>query len=109
MLDSEVHHLRPALAGVIREFETQPDIESFLSQKDSHDTVRFRQAIGVLVRLIMESHGWKTTGRKGSLGTRVKVAPGTADPGAYRNSSGLSVWFTRAEHYEKASPEAHTA
>src|SRR5689334_2620021 len=58
MRDSETHHLRPALAGVIREFESQPEIERFLSKQDSHKTVRFRQAIGVLVRIIMEFHRW---------------------------------------------------
>ncbi len=102
MFESEIHHDRPALAGVIKEFEALPDIAKFFETNDSHNTTRFRQAVGVLVRVIMESHDWKTTGRKGSLGTRTKVAPGTTTPGAYRNTSGLSIWFTRAERYDRA-------
>ena len=57
---------------------------------DGHVTTRFRQAIGVVVRIIMESHGWKTTGRKGSLGVRVKAPTRTATAGAYHNTGGLA-------------------
>ena len=63
-------------------------------------TTRFRQAVGVVVRIIMEAHGWKTTGRKGSLGVRVKVPIRTPTAGASHNTGGLAVWFTRAERYE---------
>ena len=103
MIDSELHHDRPPLAGVVKEFEAVPEIDLFFSGEDSHTTTRFRQAVGVLIRIHMEQQGWRTTGRKGSLGTRVKVAPGTTEPGAYRNKSGLSKWFTRCERYEKGS------
>lgn len=99
MIESEVHHDRPALAGVVKEFEALPSVAAFLADHDGHSTTRFRQAIGVAVRMVMEHHGWKTTGRKGSLGTRLAVAPGSTTPGAYRNSSGLATWFTRAERY----------
>jgi hypothetical protein len=102
MIESEVHHDRPALAGVIREFEATPPISAYLSATDGHETMRFRQAVGVLVRIVMEAQCWGVTGRKGSLGTRTKVAPGTTTPGAYRNTGGLSLWFTRAERYERA-------
>ena len=101
MEDSEEHHLRPALAGVIREFEGQREIAGFLSGNDGHTTVRFRQAVGVAVRIVMEARGWGTTGRKGSLGTRVKVTAGTTTPGAYENDGGLSRWFVRAERYRR--------
>jgi hypothetical protein len=101
MIESELHHGRPALAGIIKELEAQPDVEVFLKNHDAHTTIRFRQAVGVIVKIIMKSHGWKTTGRKGSLGTRAKVPTRTATPGAYRNDSGLAVWFTRAERYEQ--------
>jgi hypothetical protein len=60
---------------------------------------RFRQAIGVLVRMIMERRGWRKTGRKGSLGVRASAA---AQAPAY-NSGGLAFWFCRAERYEPAS------
>ena len=45
--------------------------------------------------------GWQKTGRKGSLGTRAKVAAGTRAPGAYQNAHGLARWFTRCERYVK--------
>jgi hypothetical protein len=101
LCDSEIHHDRPALAGVIKEFEAQPSITLFFETSDGHTTQRFRQGVGVLVRLHMQQMGWHTTGRKGSLGTRAKTLPHTSDPGAYQNNSGLSKWFTRAERYEK--------
>jgi len=100
MIESELHHDRPPLAGVIKEFEAITEIDGFLSGEDSHTTTRFRQAIGVLIRMHMEQQGWNKTGRKGSLGTRAKTAPGTTEPGAYHNTSGLSKWFTRCERYE---------
>jgi hypothetical protein len=59
-----------------------------------------RQAIGVVVRMIMEHLGWKKTGRKGSLGVRAPVSPRTATPGAYHNTGGLAFWFLRAQRYE---------
>lgn len=99
MVDSELHHDRPALAAVVRELEHRQDVDQFFRTNDGHITTRFRQAVGVVVRIIMESKGWHTTGRKGSLGVRVKVLPRTATTGAYHNTGGLAVWFTRAERY----------
>ena len=58
---------------------------------------RLRQAIGVLVRLIMERRGWQKTGRKGSLG----VHAAGADRTPAHNSGGLAFWFVRAERYER--------
>jgi len=97
--DAEMRHQRPALAGVIIELENTPVFESYLAHNDAHVTRRGRQAIGVIVRLVMEARGWRTTGHKGSLGQRERVRPGAQAPGSYRNKSGLSQWFTRAEHY----------
>lgn len=101
MEEAELYHDRPAFAGVVQEFENIPEIDRFLSGEDSHGTKRFRQSIGVLIRMHMESRGWQRTGRKGSLGTRARVTPGTTTPGAYRNTSGISQWFTKSERYEK--------
>jgi len=98
MEESEIHHDRPPLAGVIRELESQPEIDQFLSGVHARRNTRFRQAIGVLVRLIMERRGWRKTGRKGSLGVR---APQTARTAAH-NTGGLALWFIRAERYERA-------
>jgi hypothetical protein len=101
MEESEIHHDRPPLAGVVRELESQPRIDGFLSSKHPQRTKRLRQAVGVVVRMIMERHGWKKTGKKGSLGVRAKVSPGTTEPGAYHNTGGLAFWFLRAERYER--------
>jgi len=67
MEESEIHHDRPALAGVVRELESQPAIDDFLSSKHPRRTKRLRQAVGVVVRMVMERLGWKKTGRKGSV------------------------------------------
>jgi hypothetical protein len=88
------------LAGVVRELESQPSIDDFLSSKQPRRTKRLRQAVGVVVRMIMDRLGWKKTGKKGSLGVRATVPPRTATPGAYHNTGGLAFWFLRAERYE---------
>lgn len=98
MEDSEVHHDRPPLAGVVRELEAQPALRDFFSRRQGKRSARLRQAIGVLVRMIMEQRGWETTGKKGSLGVR---AP--ADERFPRhNTGGLALWFLRAERYRRA-------
>jgi hypothetical protein len=88
------------LAGVVRELEAQNSIDEFLSFQHPRRTKRLRQAVGVVVRMIMERLGWKKTGKKGSLGVRAKVAHGRSTPGAYHNTGGLAFWFLRAERYE---------
>jgi hypothetical protein len=101
MEDAEIHHDRAALAGVVRELEAQPAIDQFLASKNPRRTKRLRQAVGVVVRIIMEQRGWRKTGKKGSLGVRAHVARGTKTPGAYHNTGGLAFWFLRAERYER--------
>jgi hypothetical protein len=98
MEDSEIHHDRAALAGVVRELESLSVLHQFLSSTiDRRRAARLRQAIGVLVRMIMERRGWRTTGKKGSLGVR-----GSSDSQAGRhNTGGLSLWFLRAERYHR--------
>lgn len=100
MQESELHHDRPPLAGVVRELESQPSIDEFLSSKHPRRTKRLRQAIGVVVRMIMSRLGWKKTGKKGSLGVRAKISGRTSTPGTYHNTGGLAFWFLRAERYE---------
>ena len=102
MEEAEIHHDRPALAGVIRELESQPGIDGFLGTKDPRRTKRLRQAVGVVVRIIMEQRGWKKTGKKGSLGVRAPIAKGARTPDSYHNTGGLAFWFLRAERYERA-------
>jgi len=98
MEESELHHDRPALAGVVRELESQPAIDQFLAGVHPRRSTRLRQAIGVLVRMIMERRGWQKTGRKGSLGVRAADAAETPA----HNSGGLAFWFIRAERYERS-------
>lgn len=102
MEESEIHHDRPALSGVVRELEAHPAIDRFLATQDPSRTKRLRQAVGVVVRIIMEQRGWRKTGKKGSLGVRARVIRGTRTPGAYHNTGGLAFWFLRAERYERA-------
>jgi hypothetical protein len=102
MEESEIHHDRPALAGVVREFEALPTINSFLSSTHPRNAKRLRQAVGVVVRIIMEQRGWQKTGKKGSLGVRSRIEKGTVTPGAYHNTGGLALWFLRAERYQPA-------
>ena len=94
---SELHHDRAALAGVVRELEAQPAVNEFFTTIKDVRSIRFRQAIGVLVRMIMEQRGWQKTGRKGSLGVREKQLGSKAT----HNSGGLAFWFIRAERYER--------
>jgi len=101
MEDAETHHDRAALSGVVRELEAHPAVDQFLSSKDPRRTKRLRQAIGVLVRIIMEQRGWKKTGKKGSLGVRAIATNGDEMPGACHNTGGLAFWFLRAERYER--------
>lgn len=76
LIDAEMHKL-PALCGVVRFIEADPAIEAVLA--GGRSGYRFRQTVGVAVKLKMAKLGWRTTGRKGS----VKGAK----------------YFTKAEHY----------
>jgi len=95
MEESEIHHDRPPLAGVVRELESHPTIDRALAETNNQKSKRLRQAIGVVVRMIMEARGWQKTGRKGSLGVRKSKDP--FEPGF--NTGGLALWFVRAERY----------
>ena len=95
MEESEIHHDRAPLAGVVRELESQPAINRYIARVHARDTQRLRQAIGVLIRMIMERRGWKKTGRKGSLGVRAE----SSSQLPAHNTGGLSLWFVRAERY----------
>jgi hypothetical protein len=96
MEESEIHHDRAPLAGVVRELESVPTINRFLGRIHPRRSQRFRQAVGVLIRMIMERRGWRKTGKKGSLGVRNKSAAGRPQ----HNTGGLAFWFIRAERYE---------
>src|SRR3954451_17916692 len=97
LIESELHHDRPALAGVVRELEHRRDVDQFFRTNDEHVTTRFRQAVGVVVRIIMEAHGWKKRGREGSLGVRPKATARAIAGGAYPNTGARGLWFSRAD------------
>ena len=96
MEESELHHDRAPLAGVVRELESLPGVHEAFLKGDATRSKRLRQAIGVIVRMIMEDRGWQKTGRKGSLGVRATSSPNTPN----HNSGGLALFFLRAERYE---------
>jgi hypothetical protein len=96
MEDAEIHHGRAPLAGLVRELEALSSINDYFCGVHAQETQRLRQAIGVLVRIIMERRGWKKAGRKGSLGVRAESSPQMPA----HNSGGLSLWFVRAERYQ---------
>ncbi|MCP3856487.1 MAG: hypothetical protein GY698_17375 [Actinomycetia bacterium] len=79
LIDAEMHEL-PALCGVVRFIEADPAIKPVLAEGRSG--YRFRQTVGVALKLKMAKLGWRTTGRKGSV------------KGAKH--------FTKAEHYVAA-------
>ena len=81
LIDAEMHQL-PALCGVVRFIEADPAIKAVLAEgRAGH---RFRQTVGVALKLKMAKLGWRTTGRKGSV------------KGARH--------FTKAEHYVADAP-----
>ena len=95
MEESEIHHDRPPLAGIVRELESIPILDRALAEPFNKNSLRFRQSIGVLMRMIMEGRGWSKTGRKASLGVRADK-----DASDYsHNTGGLAFWFIRAERY----------
>lgn len=107
MEDSERHHDRPALAGVVRELEHNTKLASELCFWDSQYTRRLRQAIGVIVRIIMEERGWKKAGRRGALGQKPRKDM-RDDNEQEHNTSGLSWWFSRVERYVKVGEAPYT-
>ncbi len=66
MQDAQPHFNLPPLGAVAKEIEQHPAF-TFLVTSDRVETRRLRQAIGVLVKVIMEKLGWQKTGHKGSL------------------------------------------
>lgn len=80
LVDSEKCHHRPALAGVIAELEQLPEVRKFFERYPLQRTWRYRQAIGVVVKIVMAGHGWIPAGKKGFL-------------------RGLSKYFGKAERY----------
>lgn len=100
MIRSEIDHDRPPLGGVIKEFEKVPEVAAYLGGIDAHATMRYRRAVGVIVRIVMGWYGWVPAAGEGSLGSRKKVDPHTTTPNSYVNETGsLSIWFKTSKRY----------
>lgn len=64
LVDAEMNGM-PALAGVARFLEDDPVIGEVLDTDPA--SLRFRQAVGVAIKLKMAKLGWRTTGTKGAV------------------------------------------
>ncbi len=64
LLDAEMHNL-PALCGIVRFIEADPELADVLAQGRS--SLRSRQTVGVAVKLKMAKLGWRATGKKGAV------------------------------------------
>lgn len=83
LVDAEMLGL-PALSGIVRFIEADPVIARVLKADQGGN--RFRQTVGVAVRLKMELLGWQKSGRKGAVrGSR---------------------YFTKAERYVNNPPSS---
>ena len=60
----------PALAGIVRFLDHKPGVGPVARAE-----LRFRQAVGVGIRLKMEELGWQKTGVKGPLSSTTFRAP----------------------------------
>jgi hypothetical protein len=78
METSEIHHERARLVEVVWELEAQPLIDDFLSSQNPLRANRLREAVGVVVRMVVERLRRKMAGKKGSLGVRATALPRTA-------------------------------
>lgn len=74
----------PALGAIVKKLERIPEVDKYFRSTPSRDTLKFRQCVGMAVRLAMEGNGFRTTGKKGYIGS-------------------ISDWFTRAEIFASSS------
>ena len=75
---TEIHHKRARLVELVWELEAQPLIDDFLSSQNPRRANRLREAVGVVVRMVVERLRREKTGKKGSSGVRATVLPRTA-------------------------------
>ena len=78
MGSSKIHHERACLVEVVWELEAQPLIDDFLSSHNPLRVNRLREAVGVVVRMVVERLRREKTGKRGSSGVRATVVPRTA-------------------------------
>lgn len=100
MMEAEVFHDRPALAGVVLELESDPAIAAWLAEDATRSEPRRRnQYIGAVVRFILRREGWTPTGRRTTLGlsSRVGKAERYRPPESF---PGHDIWWTRHPDWE---------
>jgi hypothetical protein len=59
MEESETLYRKAPLAAVVRDLESLPGVQGFLSTSDSQQKRRFEQSVAILVRMVMERLGWQ--------------------------------------------------
>ena len=96
---AEEHFDMPALAGILRELEVEPFVRDYFDSRSHKETMRTKQALGVLVRLHMEARGWSTTGKKGPLGRRDTDRRGK---GPHNTPRSFSHYVQSAERYSRS-------
>lgn len=64
MEESEDVYKKAPLASVIRDLESLPGVQAFLSTADAQSKLRFEQSVAILVRMVMERLGWKVIPQK---------------------------------------------
>lgn len=109
MEEAEIHHNRPALAGVLAELLI--DREFYRNIKNDG---RFRQIIGGLVHVVMAERGWLRSWKQGSLQALSRREAGSLFTRAARyvppeDHPCLAVWEVRHESrnlYETTVPRA---
>ena len=95
---AEAHFNMPALAGILVEFEAEEKVQKYFQTHTPEESKRFRQAMGVLIKLHMENMGWTKARIKGVLGRRDKSPSSTHQ---YNTSRSFSKYFSLAERYIK--------
>lgn len=64
MEESEDVYKKAPLAAVVRDLESLPGVQAFLSTADPQSKRRFEQSVAILVRMVMERLGWKVVPQK---------------------------------------------
>lgn len=62
MAESVIDHDRPPLAGIIKDLELQSWFRDYMENHTPKEQLRFKQGIGVVVRMVMESYGFRSEG-----------------------------------------------
>lgn len=59
MEESETLYKKAPLAAVVRDLESVPGVQGFLSTTDPQSKRRFEQSVAIVVRMVMERLGWQ--------------------------------------------------